>query len=279
MSTRREAGPLGFWLGAGLAAAVFTLLTLGERRRPLRPSVEPKRRRLARNLAVAAVSAAVVQVCDRPLTRRAAALVERRRWGLLPQARLPRGMADALAFLLLDYTLWVWHVLLHRWMPLWRLHAVHHADLDLDASTGVRFHPLELLASVPWRVAQVVLIGAGPRALSRWQSALLLSVLFHHSNVRLPLALERFLALLLVTPRQHGIHHSVVEEERDSNWSSLLNVWDRLHGTLRLDLAQEAVTIGLPGLRDPRQVSLRHLAVLPLRPPQAWALSEPPSVV
>jgi len=279
MSTRREAGPLGFWLGAGLAAAVFSLLTLGERRRPLRPSVEPKRRRLARNLAVAAVSAAVVQVCDRPLTRRAAALVERRRWGLLPQARLPRGMADALAFLLLDYTLWVWHVLLHRWMPLWRLHAVHHADLDLDASTGVRFHPLELLASVPWRVAQVVLIGAGPRALSRWQSALLLSVLFHHSNVRLPLALERFLALLLVTPRQHGIHHSVVEEERDSNWSSLLNVWDRLHGTLRLDLAQEAVTIGLPGLRDPRQVSLRHLAVLPLRPPQAWALSEPPSVV
>jgi len=279
MSTRREAGPLGFWLGAGLAAAVFSLLTLGERRRPLRPSVEPKRRRLARNLAVAAVSAAVVQVCDRPLTRRAAALVERRRWGLLPQARLPRGMADALAFLLLDYTLWVWHVLLHRWMPLWRLHAVHHADLDLDASTGVRFHPLELLASVPWRVAQVVLIGAGPRALSRWQSALLLSVLFHHSNVRLPLALERFLALLLVTPRQHGIHHSVVEEERDSNWSSLLNVWDRLHGTLRLDLAQEAVTIGLPGLRDPRQVSLRHLAVLPLRPPRAWALSEPPSVV
>jgi sterol desaturase/sphingolipid hydroxylase (fatty acid hydroxylase superfamily) len=279
MSTRREAGPLGFWLGAGLAAAVFSLLTLGERRRPLRPSVEPKRRRLARNLAVAAVSAAVVQVCDRPLTRRAAALVERRRWGLLPQARLPRGMADALAFLLLDYTLWVWHVLLHRWMPLWRLHAVHHADLDLDASTGVRFHPLELLASAPWRVAQVVLIGAGPRALSRWQSALLLSVLFHHSNVRLPLALERFLALLLVTPRQHGIHHSVVEEERDSNWSSLLNVWDRLHGTLRLDLAQEAVTIGLPGLRDPRQVSLRHLAVLPLRPPQAWARPEPPSAV
>jgi sterol desaturase/sphingolipid hydroxylase (fatty acid hydroxylase superfamily) len=263
MSTRREAGALTFWLGAGLAAAVFSILTLGERRRPLRRSVEPRRRRLARNLAIAAVSAAVVQVCDRPVTRRVAALVERRGWGLLPRARLPRGLADALAFLLLDYTLWVWHVLLHRWRPLWRLHAVHHADLDLDASTGLRFHPLELVASVPWRAAQVALIGASPRALSRWQSALLLSILFHHSNVRLPLALERALALLLVTPRQHGIHHSVVPEERDSNWSSLLNVWDRLHGTLRLDVPQEAITIGLPALRDPREVSLARLAVLP----------------
>jgi sterol desaturase/sphingolipid hydroxylase (fatty acid hydroxylase superfamily) len=267
MSTRGGAGTLGFWLGAGLTAAVFSLLTLGERRRPLRRSVEPPRRRLARNLAVAAVSAAVVQVCDRPVTRRAAALVERRGWGLLPRAGLPRGVADALAFLLLDYTLWVWHVLLHRWSPLWRLHAVHHADLDLDASTGVRFHPLELLASVPWRVAQVVVIGAGPRALARWQGALLLSVLFHHSNVRLPLALERALALVLVTPRQHGIHHSTVPEERDSNWSSLLNVWDRLHGTLRLDVPQEAITIGLPALRDPREVSLKRLALLPLQAP------------
>jgi hypothetical protein len=185
MSTRREAGALTFWLGAGLAAAVFSILTLGERRRPLRRSVEPRRRRLARNLAIAAVSAAVVQVCDRPLTRRVAALVERRGWGLLP------------------------------------------------------------------------------RALSRWQSALLLSILFHHSNVRLPLALERAFALLLVTPRQHGIHHSVVREERDSNWSSLLNVWDRLHGTLHLDVPQEAITIGLPALRDPREVSLARLAVLP----------------
>ncbi len=268
-------GAASFWLGAGLAAAVFGLLTLGERRRPLRRAVEPRRRRLGRNLAVAAVSAATVQVFDRPVTRRAAALVERRGWGLVAHARVPRWLADALAFLLLDYTLWMWHVLLHRWTPLWRLHAVHHADLDLDASTGLRFHPLELIASVPWRVAQVVLIGAGPRALGSWHSALFLSILFHHSNLRLPLALERQLALVVVTPRQHGIHHSVVAEERDSNWSSLLNVWDRLHGTLRLDVPQEAITIGLPALRDPREVTLARMAVLPLAPPRAWVLPEP----
>jgi len=217
------------------------------------------------------VSAAVVQVCDRPITRRAAALAERRGWGLLGRSRLPRGVRDALAFLLLDYTLWVWHVLLHRWTPLWRLHAVHHADLDLDASTGLRFHPLELAASVPWRVAQVVLIGAGPRALARWQSALMLSVLFHHSNVRLPERLERALALVLVTPRQHGIHHSVVREEMDSNWSSLLNVWDRLHGTLRLDVPQEEIIIGLPARREAREVSLPRLAVMPFE-------AAPPSI-
>lgn len=263
MAGRRSVNIFGLWTGAGLAAAVFGLLTLGERRRPLRRPVEPQGRRLRRNLAVAAASAAVIQIVDRPLTRRAAAVVEQRRWGLVRRLGLPRWAQDALAFLLLDYTLWVWHVLLHRWAPLWSFHAVHHADLDLDASTGVRFHPGEMLASVPWRLAQVLLIGASPRALARWQSALFLSVLFHHSNVRLPLDLERALALLLVTPRQHGIHHSVVPREMDSNWSSLLNIWDRLHRTLRLDVPQEAITIGLPAPRDPRALDFPHMMAMP----------------
>jgi sterol desaturase/sphingolipid hydroxylase (fatty acid hydroxylase superfamily) len=180
---------------------------------------------------------------------------------------LPRWAEEALAFLLLDYTLWVWHVLTHRWPPLWSYHAVHHADLDLDASTGIRFHPVEMLASVPWRLAQVVLIGAGPRALGRWQSALFLSVLFHHSNLRLPLRLERALAHVFVTPRQHGIHHSVLRDEMDSNWSSLLNVWDRLHGTLRLDVPQDAITIGLPSPRDPRALAFPRLMTMPFEEP------------
>src|SRR4029079_7727344 len=170
-----------------------------------------------------AVSVAVIQIADRPLTRRAAAIVEARRWGLTPRLGLPRWAEEALAFLLLDYTLWVWHVLTHRWAPLWSYHAVHHVDLDLDASTGIRFHPVEMLASVPWRLAQVLLIAAWPRALGGWQSALFLSVLFHHSNLRLPLALERALALAITSPRQHGIQHAASRAEMDSNWSSLLN--------------------------------------------------------
>jgi sterol desaturase/sphingolipid hydroxylase (fatty acid hydroxylase superfamily) len=272
MASRRRANIFGWWTGAGLAAAVFVLLTVGEERRPLRRRVEGKGRHLRRNLAMAAAAAAVIQVADRPLTRRVAALVHRRRWGLLGQARLPRWAEGALAFLLLDYTLWVWHVLLHRWTPLWRFHAVHHADADLDASTGLRFHPGELLASVPWRIAQVVVIGAGPEALARWQSALFLSVLFHHSNLRLPLAFERALASVLVTPRQHGIHHSVVPAETDSNWSSLLNVWDRLHGTLRLDVPQEAITIGLPSGRESPALPFARLMKMPFEE-AAWRSS------
>jgi sterol desaturase/sphingolipid hydroxylase (fatty acid hydroxylase superfamily) len=262
MAGGQRANFFGMWLGAGLAAAVFGLLTLGEERRPLRKRVEPRGRRLRRNLVMAAAAAATIQIADRPFTRPVAALVQRRRWGLLPRAGLPRWAEGALAFLLLDYTLWIWHVLLHRFSPLWRFHAVHHADLDLDASTAFRFHPGELIASVPWRIAQVVLIGAGPEALGRWQSALFLSVMFHHSNLRLPLAWERALSAFLVTPRQHGIHHSVVAAETDSNWSSLFNVWDRLHGTLRLDVP-DAITIGLPGPGPSSALSVARLMTMP----------------
>jgi sterol desaturase/sphingolipid hydroxylase (fatty acid hydroxylase superfamily) len=258
------------WLFAAAAGAALGALVWGERRRPLRRSVEPGPRRVARNLALGALGAAVLQVADRPVTRPLAALVGRRGWGLLGRGRLPRWAEVGLAFLLLDYTLWIWHVLLHRWPPLWRFHAVHHADLDLDASTGLRFHAGELLASVPWRAAQVALIGAGPVPVRVWQCALFLSVLFHHSNLRLPLALERALALVLVTPRQHGIHHSIRREESDSNWSSLLNVWDRLHGTLRLDVPQDEITIGLPALRRPEEVSLEKMVALPFERRSTW---------
>jgi sterol desaturase/sphingolipid hydroxylase (fatty acid hydroxylase superfamily) len=263
MPARARANIFGWSVGAGLAAAVFALLALGEERRPRRRRVEPRGRRLRRNLAIAAAAAAAVQIADRPFTRRAARLVERRRWGLLPLLRLPAALEGALAFVLLDYTLWMWHVLLHRWEPLWRFHAVHHADRELDTTTAVRFHPGEMIASVPWRIGQVLLIGASPAALARWQSALFLSVLFHHSNLRLPLALERALSTFLVTPSQHGIHHSVVPAETDSNWSSLLNVWDRLHGTLRLDVPPDAITIGLPGGAETPDLPVGRLLALP----------------
>ena len=272
MAKRRD---FGWWMGAGLAAAALGLLAWGERRRPLRPPVEPRHRRIARNLALGALSAAALQVADRPLTRRAAALVERRRLGLLPSLGLPRWMAGPVAVLLLDYTLWWWHVLLHRFAPLWRLHAVHHADRDLDASTALRFHVAEMVASVPWRVAQVLVIGAGPGPLVVWQRALFASILFHHSNLRLPLPLERRLARFLVTPRQHGIHHSMVREETDSNWSSLLNVWDRLHGTLRLDVPQEAIDIGVPAFARPDDVRFLRLLCIPFEEvPDYWRLPD-----
>jgi sterol desaturase/sphingolipid hydroxylase (fatty acid hydroxylase superfamily) len=128
---------------------------------------------------------------------------------------------------------------------LWRFHAVHHLDRDLDASTAIRFHFGEMLLSVPYRLAQVALLGISPTTLRLWKRLLFASVVFHHSNLRLPLAAERRLATVIVTPRMHGIHHSEVEAERNSNWSSLISWWDFAHRTFRADIPQNEITIGI----------------------------------
>lgn len=234
-----------------------------ERRRPLRRAVEPKLGRQARNLALAAVGAAALQFTERPVVERLTAMVERRRMGLLKRAGLPVWVEAMLAVVLMDYTLYVWHVLTHRVPFLWRFHVVHHADLDLDASTAVRFHFAELVVSVGWRAAQVVVLGISPLSFSAWQTFLFLSIMFHHSNVRLPIGVERRLNLLVVTPRMHGIHHSTVREETNSNWSSGLTVWDWLHGTLRLDVPQDDITIGVPAYRQPEEVGLPEILSMP----------------
>lgn len=251
------------WISAPLVAGAFGLLVLVERRRALRRAVEPKLRHEARNLAVAAASALALQLTERPLVERLTAMVERRRWGLLKRVELPVWVEVALAVVMLDYTLYVWHVLTHRVPFLWRFHVVHHVDLDLDASTAFRFHFAELVVSVVWRIAQVSALGVAPLSFSMWQMFLFLSIMFHHSNVRLPIGVERRLNLLFVTPRMHGIHHSTVREETNSNWSSGLTVWDWLHGTLRLDVPQDEINIGVPAYRQPEEVGLLRILSMP----------------
>ncbi|HEU4594905.1 MAG TPA: sterol desaturase family protein [Pyrinomonadaceae bacterium] len=264
MSRERESKrKVSGWLSGALVVGALAALVWLEGRRPLRRETEPKAERDARNLAVAGLGAAALALTERPLAARLTALVERRRWGLLQAARMPAWLEVLLASVLLDYTLYLWHVLTHRVPWLWRFHRMHHADLDLSATTALRFHFAELVLSVPWRSAQIVALGVSPRAFSAWQTALFLSVMFHHSNVRLPESLERRLGALVVTPRMHGIHHSTVREERDSNWSSGLALWDRLHGTLRLDVPQDEIEIGVTEYRDPEQVGLLSILKLP----------------
>lgn len=251
------------WISGPLVVGAFALLAWLERRRPLRRAVEPKLGREARNLAFAAASAAALRLTEKPVADALTALVERRRWGLLKLAGLPAWLEVASACVLLDYTLYVWHVLTHRVPFLWRFHLVHHVDLDLDASTALRFHFAELALSVPWRAGQIVLLGVSPLSLSVWQTLLFLSILFHHSNVELPAELEGRLNRLVVTPRMHGIHHSAVKDETDSNWSSGLTVWDRLHGTLKLGVRQDEIAVGVPAYRDPAEVGLTDILKLP----------------
>jgi sterol desaturase/sphingolipid hydroxylase (fatty acid hydroxylase superfamily) len=265
--------PRSAWINALVVAGELCLLLWLERRRPLRRAVEPKLRRSVRNLSVAAVSALALQVTERPLIASLTRVVEQRRWGLLKQFSLPYWLEQALAVVLMDYTLYLWHVLMHRAPWLWRLHLSHHVDLDLDASTALRFHFSELAVSSGWRAGQVVLVGVTPRGYSAWQRLLMFSILFHHSNVELPIQMERWLSRIIVTPRLHGIHHSMVREESDSNWSSGLTLWDWLHGTLKLNVPQQAITIGVPAYRQIEDVSFCKIMAMPFgtRPP-IWQL-------
>jgi sterol desaturase/sphingolipid hydroxylase (fatty acid hydroxylase superfamily) len=261
------------WLSGAIVVGAFLAVAVAESRRPLRVQQHAKLRRDLRNLTVAALSAATLQVLEKPVVDPLSRLVERRRWGVLKQASLPPWLESALAILLMDYTLYLWHILTHRSRLLWRLHQVHHVDLDMDATTALRFHFAEMAVSVPYRAAQVALLGVAPRPLSLWQTLLFVSIIFHHSNLRLPLWLERRLVRFIVTPRMHGIHHSIIEEETSSNWSSGLTIWDRLHGTLRLDIRQDEITVGVPAYRDPDEVTLPGLVEMPFveqRP--AWLL-------
>lgn len=231
--------------GLALAGTFLSLLWL-ERRRPLRDRVEPQKARFARNLATGATAALVVATAEAPVTNYLAREVERRRFGLVPRLGLSEGTRRLLSLVLLDYTLYLWHILLHRLPTLWRWHQVHHRDADLDVSTALRFHAMELVWSVPWRMAQVMLIGVPPRTLSLWGRLTLAEVMFHHSNLRLPDRLERLLSPVVVTPARHGIHHANVAQLQHSNFSSGLSVWDRLHGTACRGVAQERITVGLP---------------------------------
>jgi sterol desaturase/sphingolipid hydroxylase (fatty acid hydroxylase superfamily) len=261
------------WLSGSLVVGAFGLLWLLERRKPLRRETEPKLKRTGRNLVVAGLAAVSLQLIEQPLIKPLTAMVERRRWGLLKRLRLPAWLEVTLAVILMDYTLYLWHVLMHRSALLWRFHLPHHVDLDLDASTALRFHGGELAIASGWRVGQVTLIGVSPLSLSVWQTFLMVSILFHHSNVRLPISVERKLNRIFVTPRMHGIHHSIVEEETNANWSSGLTVWDWLHGTLRLNVPQNKITIGVPAYRDPKDVKLADVVKLPfVEQRQTWLL-------
>lgn len=263
-------------LSVPLALGALSALVWLENRRPLRrPTVEPKPVRSGRNLAVAALAAAALQIFEKPVAAPLAKLVERRNLGLLKIIRLPLWLEIGFAVVLMDYTLYLWHVLTHKVPFLWRFHLVHHVDLDLDASTALRFHFGELIISVLWRSMQILVIGVAPASLAAWQAFLFPSILFHHSNVRLPRGLEKMLQNFIVTPRLHGIHHSFIKEETDSNWSSGLTVWDRIHGTFKDDVPQQEIIIGVPAYQNPQQVILTEILRLPFEKQKSdWQLPE-----
>ena len=259
-------------LSAGATAVQLVALLILEVRRPLHPATESKTIRDRRNLIVAAIAALPVALIETPIAQRLTVLAQRERWGLLGRLRLPPALETLLAVLLLDYTMYLWHRLAHRTSILWRFHLVHHTDRDMDVTTALRFHAGEMMFSIPYRALQIVVIGVSPLAFSLWQILFTSSVLFHHSNLRVPANWEQRLARFIVTPRSHAIHHAANERLQNANWSSGLIVWDIIHGTLADDVSSDAErSIGLPAYRSDEDVALATILTSPFkRQKAAW---------
>lgn len=246
-----------------LVLAVLAALFLLERLFPLRRRTRRLGPRLLVNAALSAGTYAVAALLVRPAALASAGWAAAKGFGLLHWAALPETAAFALGFILLDLSFYYWHRLNHQVAFFWRFHNVHHIDPDLDASTGFRFHFGEVALSAVFRVIQVAAIGPTLATLVIYELIFQVETYFHHSNLRLPIGLERVLNFLIVTPRMHGIHHSQYHDETDSNYSVVFSLWDRLHRTYRWAIPQDAITIGVPGYYEPEDNSLWRAFRLP----------------
>ena len=248
-----------------IAVAVFALLFVAERFFPLRKATRSLVRRLFVNLAIS-VFAFTAAVCFlQPAVQSALRWSAGKPFGFVHLVALPWPFLFVLSFLLMDLTFYYWHLANHRVPFLWRFHNVHHSDPDLDVSTAFRFHFGEIVLSTGFSLLQVSLIGPSAWAFAVYQLVFQAEVLFHHSNIRLPVGAERFLNVVLVTPRMHGIHHSQIQRENNSNFGTVFPWWDRLHRTLGVNIPQDEVVIGIPGYTLREDNSFWNALLMPFR--------------
>lgn len=196
-----------------------------------------------------------------------AVFAQSRGWGLLPLLGWPGWVNFIIAFLILDFAVWWMHLLAHKWPPLWRVHKMHHADPDFDVSTAIRFHPVEIIISMGWKSAFVIAIGAPPEAVLIFEMVLSGGAMFNHSNVRLPLAADRIIRQVIVTPDMHRVHHSIYRREADTNYGFNLAIWDRLFGTYtdQPEDGHENMAIGLREHQNAEPTGILWCLLLPFR--------------
>jgi sterol desaturase/sphingolipid hydroxylase (fatty acid hydroxylase superfamily) len=258
-----------------VVGATFLLLLFMETKFPLRQAQRPKALRLIVNLIVSGLALAAGAFIVAPVAMRLAAHTSETSFGLLRLLALPFAAELIIGFLLMDLTFYYWHRANHVFPLFWRFHNVHHIDPDLDVSTSFRFHFGEVLYSVGFRALQIYPLGISVFTFLVYELVFQCATLFHHSNVRLPIKLERALNKVIVTPRMHGIHHSTVRDETNSNYSVIFKWWDWLHGTLRLNVRQADVIIGVPAYLKPEDNKLLTLLGLPFRKQRDyWRLAE-----
>lgn len=250
---------LFFFVGTIMAMAFW------EWRAPRRPLSLSKPYRWTNNAAVIAIGTLLTRVIVPAGAIGVALVVESRQWGLLQVLNLPLWLSVLVALVVLDFAIWAQHVMFHAVPALWRLHRMHHTDLDFDLTTGLRFHPLEILLSLGIKAMVVVALGAPVVAVLIFEVVLSSMAIFNHSNARLPLLLDRLLRWLIVTPDFHRVHHSWHPHETNSNFGFNLSLWDRLLGTYRAqpEDGHDRMTIGINQFRDARWERIDKLLLIP----------------
>jgi sterol desaturase/sphingolipid hydroxylase (fatty acid hydroxylase superfamily) len=251
----------------GVFVSVLVLMAAWEVFSPRRSQAHGRGVRWPSNLGVVVLDSLIVRVLFPAGAMGAALWAEAQGWGLLRLIEAPLWLALPLSVVLLDLAIWAQHVVFHHVPVLWRLHRMHHADTEFDVTTGLRFHPVEIVLSMIIKIVVVVAVGAPAVAVLVFEVLLNASAMFSHGNVRLPEWLDAALRRVVVTPDMHRVHHSALREETDSNYGFCLSVWDRLFGTYRPEpmLGQEGFTIGLDTFRDPSELRLDRLLTQPFR--------------
>jgi sterol desaturase/sphingolipid hydroxylase (fatty acid hydroxylase superfamily) len=248
-------------------AGIFAVMAAWEVLAPRRKQGLARGTRWPSNIVIVALDTVLVRLVF-PVTAVGVALIaEARGWGLLHAFGVPMWASVPAAVIALDLAIYLQHVLFHAVPALWRLHRMHHSDLEVDVSTGARFHPIEILLSMGLKLGVVVALGAPAVAVLIFEVLLNATSMFNHSNVRIPVRLDRVLRLIVVTPDMHRVHHSIAARETNSNFGFNLPWWDRLFGTYRAQPAagHEAMTLGIDQFRDPAEQRLDRMLTQPFR--------------
>ena len=248
---------------------VLAIMALWELLAPRRRRDIPRVIRWSNNLALVVIDTIVLRLTFPILAVGLAIMAQERGWGLFNIVEAPVWFAVVASVIILDLVIYLQHVMFHAVPALWRLHRMHHTDLDFDVTTGLRFHPIEIVLSMGIKLAMVLVLGPPAVAVLIFEALLNATAMFNHSNVRLPLVVDRVLRLVMVTPDMHRVHHSILPEETNSNFGFNLPWWDKLLGTYKAQPAagHDAMTIGIEQFRTPRDQWLDRMLVQPTKGP------------
>ncbi|WP_394752137.1 sterol desaturase family protein [Crenothrix sp.] len=250
------------------ALGIFGIMICWEYLKPKRHTSISRKQRWPINLGLAAFNMLLMRFTVGSLAYLSAITAKQHSWGLLNQFSLSEWLAIFISWLALDFAIYGQHIALHKWPLLWRLHQIHHTDLEFDATTAVRFHPLEIVLSMVYKVICIIILGAHPLAVIAFEIILNGTATFNHSNIGFSEKTDKLLRWLIITPDMHRIHHSTLPAETNSNYGFSISCWDRMCKTYtaKSQHAQSTMPIGLNAFRKPTDLGFMRLLLLPFKP-------------